>query len=66
MCNLSEYIEEKAILKGREEGRIEGAIIMAKKSFKRNIPDKEIISDLEETLNISHEEAKELFEKEIV
>ncbi len=66
--NEQEFIEnrrEEGREEGRIEGRVEGAINMAKKSFSRNISEKDIISDLEEALSISYEEAKKLFEQEV-
>ena len=66
---LTEFNEEEFIRnrkeEGREEGKYEATINMARYLCKENVSEDLTISALQKELSLSHEEAKELFEKEV-
>ncbi|MBQ9991639.1 MAG: hypothetical protein IJP31_12000, partial [Lachnospiraceae bacterium] len=66
---LTEYNEEEFIRnrkeEGREEGKYEATINMARDLFRDGYPEEKIIASLQKYLEISYGEAQELFEKEV-
>lgn len=71
MCNISDYIEERALLRGREEGRIEGTElerkrgigILAKALLEFQTPKERIIEQMMFNYQLDRETPEEFIEK---
>ena len=71
MCNISDYIEERALLRGREEGRTEGTElerergigILVKALLEAQMPKERIIEQLMFNYKIDRETAKAYIKK---
>lgn len=71
MCNISDYIEERALLRGREEGRIEGTElerkrgigILAKALLESQTPKERIIEQMMFNYQLDRETPEEFIEK---
>lgn len=71
MCNISDYIEERALLRGREQGREEGTElerergikILTKALLEAQMPKERIIEQLMFNYQMDYETAEEYIKK---